>query len=91
MQAAPRPTLRLAEAAWLLQETVNATRYLCRKGQLPHSQHGKCLEIPAEALRAKLRSPRALRRLEELVRGDITAPRTVRASDPPRPLSASGP
>lgn len=85
-----RPTLRLAEAAWLLQETVNATRRLCRQGHLPYSQHGKCLEISVDVLRERLRSTRARRALEQLARGAIRAPRVARPSDPPAPLTETG-
>lgn len=90
MQADARPTVRLAEAAWLLQETVNATRRLCRQGHLPYLQHGKCIEIPVHALRSRLRSTRALRRLDELAHGQIRAPRASKPSVPPAPLTETG-
>jgi hypothetical protein len=89
MHASPRPTIRLAEAAWLLQETVNATRRLCRQGHLQFIQHGKCIEIPAEELRRKLRSTRALAALEALVIGQLKAPRVAKPSDPPASLRRS--
>jgi hypothetical protein len=50
-------------------------------------QHGKCIEISVEVLRQRLRSTRALRRLDELARGVIKAPRVARPSDPPAPLT----
>lgn len=87
----PRRTLRLFEAAWLLQETANATRRLCRLGLLPYSQHGKFIQIPVAGLRERLQSTRALRRLDELVAGSIKAPRTAKASDPARPLTETAP
>lgn len=90
MIAPTRHTLRLAEAAWLLQETVNATRRLCRTGALPYSQHGKCIEISVDALRPRLRSTRAFRMLDQLVRGEIKAPRLAKPSSPPAPLTESG-
>lgn len=87
MHCSSRPTIRLAEAAWLLQETVNATRQLCRTGALPYSQHGKCIEISVDELRSRLRSTRALRCLDELAAGAIKAPRAEKPSSPPAPLT----
>jgi hypothetical protein len=77
------------EAAWLLQETVNATKRLCRNGSLTHFQHGKRVQIPADSLREHLRSPRALRLLEEVARGAVIAPRPASASAQPAPLTES--
>ena len=90
MQTGTRSTVRLAEAAWLLQETVNATRRLCRQGHLPYLQHGKCIEIPVDALRGRLRSTRALRRLDQLATGQLKAPRAAKPSTPPAPLTETG-
>lgn len=84
-----RHTVRLAEAAWVLQETMNATRRLCRAGSLPYIQHGRRIEIPVDVLRIRLRSTRARRALDQLARGEIEAPKMGRPSDLPPSLTAS--
>jgi len=86
-----RYTLRLFEVAWLLQETLNATRRLCRTGEFRVIQHGRCIEIPVEQVRARLRSTRALRCLDGLIVGAIEAPRGAKPSAPPAPLRVSLP
>jgi hypothetical protein len=87
--ARPRHSLRLAEVAWLRQETVNATRHACRTGTLAHTQHGRCIEIPVDELRKNLRSTRALRTLDLLLGGHLKAPTPERPSSPPAPLTGS--
>ena len=84
-----RYTLRLYEVAWLLQETLNATRRLCRTGELRTIQHGRSILIPVEQVRARLRSTRALRCLDQLTVGAIEAPRSAKPSARPAPLRVS--
>ena len=81
-----RHTLRLYEVAWLLQETLNAARRLCRTGELRVIQHGRCIEVPVEQVRARLRSTKALLCLDQLVSGALVAPRAPKPSAAPAPL-----
>lgn len=86
-----RHSLRLSKAAWLLQESTNATRRLCRLNQLPYYRLGKLIHIPAEALRPLLNSAAARQELDRLLEGTITAPRAAKPSSPPPPISSALP
>jgi len=83
-----RDHFALWEAAWLLQVTTNAARNLVyerRLEALPGT--GRYIMIPYSELERTLRSPLAVIRLRDLAHGRIAAPKPLKPSTAPAPLT----
>jgi hypothetical protein len=79
--------VKLYEAAWLLQITVNAARRMVKDRTLLNVGSGKLVYIAADDLRSHLRSSRAQFALDDLLTGRVTAPKPDMPSAKPPALS----
>ena len=81
--------LKLYEAAWLLQITINSARAMVTDGRLPNRGSGKLIYIDAADLRPHLRTTRERFALDDLLAGRVVAPKPQRPSSLPAPLAVT--
>jgi hypothetical protein len=83
--------LKLYEAAWLLQITINSARAMVTDGRLPNRGSGKLIYVDAVDLRPHLRTTRERFALDDLLAGHMVAPKPQSPSSLPAPLVVTKP